>query len=90
MGDLAEWIRVNRAQDVVALDEDLVRAPVAAPAAPEAPNGGTFDPVGTLLPTPLQLSQVGAPLLVLLVSCYLVGGLAAGGIAAVTSTRRRR
>lgn len=87
MGDLAEWVRINRPQDAVALPDAV---PGPAPAEFAAPPEEPFDPVGVLVPSPLLLSQVGAPLVGLLVVLYVLGGVAAGGVAAVRTARRER
>jgi len=73
MGDLAEWIRVNRRQAADEQAAELAPAPVdqRAPAR-------EFDPVGVLLPSPLLLGQVGAPLLGVLVVAFVIGGFLVG------------
>ncbi len=84
MGDLAEWVRINRRADA-----PPVPTPSAAPlpeptpiAAPEA-----SEPLGTLLPTLNQLREVGLPALVLLL---FGAGLIALVVLAVRSFRSLR
>ncbi|QEO10796.1 S8 family serine peptidase [Protaetiibacter larvae] len=86
MGDLAEWIRVNRRQDASTPQVAPGPAPVERPPVPPAPN----DPIGTLLPSALLLRQVGAPLLALLVIVFLVGGVVWGAVRAYGPAARRR
>ncbi len=85
MGDLAEWVRVNRRHASAAGGPALGPAPVAAsePARP-------FDPVGVLVPSPLLLSRVGAPLLGALLVALVVGGFAVGAVRAFLGRLRRR
>ena len=85
MGDLAEWIRVNRRREAPGESVDAAPAPVAQ-TAPEP----RFDPIGVLLPTPLLLGQVGAPLLGALVVAFVIGGFVVGGVRAYGGTRRKR
>jgi subtilisin family serine protease len=85
MGDLAEWIRVNRRQPV-SVDGVTLAPPPVTQSHPEQP----FDPVGVLLPTPLLLGQVGAPLLGGLVVTFLIGGFLLGVTRAYSGARRTR
>ena len=63
MGDLAEWIRVNRRADATPAPAETL-APAPAPTAAPLPQaGGVQTPLGTLLPTVSQLRDVGIPLL---------------------------
>jgi len=63
MGDLSEWIRINRRADATPAPADtLIPAPTAT-AAPLPQIGGVQTPLGTLLPTVAQLRDVGIPLL---------------------------
>lgn len=84
MGDLAEWIRVNRPQDVEVVAGEPLPAPVefARPA-------DDFDPVGVLVPSPLMLSQVGAPLLGALAIAFIVGGVGVGAAVAYRGRLRK-
>ncbi|QNO36869.1 S8 family serine peptidase [Protaetiibacter sp. SSC-01] len=83
MGDLAEWIRVNRPHEG---GETGIR-PGPAPVTREERTARPFDPVGVLLPSPMLLSRVGAPLLGVLLVAFIVGGFLAG---LVISYRRGR
>ena len=63
MGDLAEWIRINRRADATPAPAETL-APAPAPTAAPLPQaGGVQTPLGTLLPTVSQLRDVGIPLL---------------------------
>ncbi|TXK19541.1 S8 family serine peptidase [Homoserinibacter sp. GY 40078] len=85
MGDLAEWIRVNRRQDA----EGAGIAPGPAPVERSVPED-SFDPIGVLLPSPLLLSQVGAPLLGAALVVFVVAGVAWGAIGPYRRRSRRR
>ncbi len=85
MGDLADWIRVNRRQPA-SVDGVTLAPPPVTQTRPEQP----FDPVGVLLPTPLQLGQVGAPLLGALLVAFVIGGFLLGVTRAYSGTRRKR
>jgi hypothetical protein len=85
MGDLGEWIRVNRRQPV-SVDGVTLAPPPVTQSRPERP----FDPVGVLLPTPLLLGQVGAPLLGGLIVTFLIGGFLLGVTRAYSGARRTR
>ncbi len=86
MGDLAEWVRVNRPHDA----EAAAVRPGPAPLVRETPREEPFDPVGVLLPSPLQLSRVGAPLLGALVVAYVALGFLAGLVISFKRGRRAR
>jgi type VII secretion-associated serine protease mycosin len=62
MGDLAEWIRVNR-RATAATPEPETLAPAPKPTQTAPPVVAAGDPLGTLLPTVGQLRDVGIPLL---------------------------
>ena len=85
MGDLAEWIRVNRPHDA---EGDMLEAGPAPVDEPSARR--TFDPIGVLVPSPMMLSQVGAPLLGLLLVVFVIGGTITGAVLAVREASRRR
>jgi hypothetical protein len=85
MGELDEWIRVNRRQESDEGEVSLGPAPVVQ-SRPERP----FDPVGVLLPTPLLLGQVGAPLLGGLIVAFVIGGFLVGALRAYGASRRTR
>jgi len=86
LGDLHEWVRVNR------------RA-VATPS--PAASGGTIvapgpvavaepaNPVGTLLPSPVLLQVVGLPALVVLLMLFVLGGLIVGAVLQFRGLRER-
>lgn len=85
MGELEEWVRVNRRQTASDGEVTLAPAPVV-PVRPEQP----FDPVGVLLPTPLLLGRVGAPLLGMAVVAFVIGGFLVGAGRAFMGSRRTR
>lgn len=85
MGDLGEWIRVNRPHDADGEPIEGARAPVA-----ESVPERTFDPVGVLVPSPMMLSQVGAPLLGALLITFVIGGTITGAALAVRGASRKR
>jgi type VII secretion-associated serine protease mycosin len=63
MGDLSEWVRINRRADATPAPAETL-APAPAPTAAPLPQaGGVQTPLGTLLPTVSQLRDVGIPLL---------------------------
>jgi type VII secretion-associated serine protease mycosin len=86
MGDLAEWIRVNRrAEGAPPVSELPVPAPQAPPEPP--PVAEPANPLGTLLPTVALLRDVGIPLAVFGVFGTLLGIVLRG---AVKQVRRPR
>jgi hypothetical protein len=85
MGDLDEWIRVNRPHDA---GGDAIQAG-PAPVAVSTPEE-TFDPVGVLLPSPMMLAQVGGPLLGALLVVFVIGGTITGAALAVRGASRKR
>lgn len=85
MGDLEEWIRVNRPHDSAGDAIEPGPAPVDQ-TVPERP----FDPVGVLVPSPMMLSQLGGPLLGVLLVLYVIGGTITGAALAVRGASRKR
>jgi type VII secretion-associated serine protease mycosin len=86
LGDLHEWVRVNRravATPSPAASGGTVVAP-APIAAPEPP-----DPVGILLPSPVLLELVGLPALVVLLMLFVLGGLIVGAVLQLRGLRER-
>jgi type VII secretion-associated serine protease mycosin len=73
VGDLAEWVRVNRRADATPTP-----SAVAAPAVPET-DVGAENPIGTLLPSVTSLQLVGIPSLVLALMITVLVGLIVGG-----------
>jgi len=63
MGDLSEWIRINRRADASPAPVETLAPEPSATAAPLPQIGGVQTPLGTLLPTVAQLRDVGIPLL---------------------------
>lgn len=87
MGDLAEWVRVNRRADATPQAVDPI---VAVPEAPEAPGEpGTADPTGVLLPSLVALQLVGAPVLAVALMLFVVGGLVVGALRGIRPPRSR-
>jgi type VII secretion-associated serine protease mycosin len=87
LGDLREWVRVNRravATPSPAASGGTIVAPV--PVAVAQPR----NPVGTLLPSPVLLEVVGLPALVVLLMLFVFGGLIAGAVLQFRGLRRTR
>ena len=87
LGDLHEWVRVNRraaATPGPAASGGSIVAP-APVATTQPPN-----PVGTLLPSPVLLQVVGLPALVVLLMLFVLGGLIAGAVLQFRGLRRTR
>ena len=70
MGDLAEWVRINRRAETEAPAGDTA-APVDRP----QPVAGAPDPTGVLLPSLVALQLTGTPLLAVAVLLFVAGGL---------------
>jgi subtilisin family serine protease len=84
MGDLAEWIRLNRRAE--ATPEPSATPPAeAAPDAVAAPE----NPIGTLLPSVTTLQLVGLPTLVIAMLATVLIGLTVGVIRSVRRPRAR-
>lgn len=64
MGDLAEWIRINRRADATVTPQPSATSAGSAEPTPP-PVAAPDSPLGTLLPTVVSLQLVGLPLLVL-------------------------
>jgi type VII secretion-associated serine protease mycosin len=87
LGDLHEWVRVNRraaATPSPAASEGTIVAP--APIAAAEPRS----PVGTLLPSPVLLQVVGLPALVVLLMLFVLSGLIVGAVRQFRAPRRTR
>jgi type VII secretion-associated serine protease mycosin len=87
LGDLREWVRVNRravATPSPAASGGTIVAPV--PIAAAQPRS----PVGTLLPSPVLLQVVGLPVLVVLLMLFVLGGLIVGAVQQFRGARRTR
>ena len=85
MGDLAEWIRLNRRAEATPTPSATPHEQVdpAVVAAPE-------NPIGTLLPSVTSLQLVGIPALVVALLATVLIGLATGAVRAYGSNRRAR
>lgn len=93
MGDLADWVRVNRRATPTA-------TPAATPAAGHSdvsPGDGDpaiiaapENPIGTLLPSVTALQLVGLPTLVVALLATMLIGLTAGALRAFSDRRRAR
>ncbi|HEX7834028.1 MAG TPA: S8 family serine peptidase, partial [Pseudolysinimonas sp.] len=84
LGDLAEWIRLNRRAEATPTPSPTPLA--AAPEVPAAPE----NPIGTLLPSVTTLQLVGLPTLVVGLIATVLIALAAGAVRAYGSNRRAR
>lgn len=85
VGDLAEWIRLNRRADATPTPDAIV-PPAAAPDVVAAPE----NPTGTLLPSVTTLQLVGIPALVVALFATVLGVLITGAARAYRSNRRAR
>jgi type VII secretion-associated serine protease mycosin len=91
LGDLREWVRVNRRAVVTpspAASGGTIVAPGPHPAPVAAAQPRT--PVGTLLPSPVLLQVVGLPVLVVLLMLFVLGGLIVGAVLQFRGPRRTR
>jgi subtilisin family serine protease len=84
MGDLADWVRVNRRADARPVPPETV-----APSPDPAPESWADDPTGTLLPSLVTLQLVGLPVAVVLVLALGAGGLAVGAVRRFRPARSR-
>ena len=86
LGDLREWVRINRraaATPSPAASGDTIVAP--APIAAAQPR----TPVGTLLPSPVLLQVVGLPALAVLLMLFVLVGLIVGAVLHFRALRER-
>jgi type VII secretion-associated serine protease mycosin len=86
MGDLAEWVRINRRADSPELPPST-EAPLPLTTPVAAPNND--NPLGTILPTIAQLRDVGVPLLVLMIFGGSVIAMLIGATQHFRSLRRK-
>lgn len=86
MGDLAEWIRINRRADEGAQKptEKPEVSPTPTPDAVAPPR----TPIGEILPSPTSLQLVGVPAAAVALILFVVGGLGVGAVRAAASRRR--
>ncbi|MES1170090.1 MAG: hypothetical protein ABUL47_05320 [Leifsonia sp.] len=84
LGDLAEWIRLNRRAEATPAP-----TPTPVAAAPEVP-GAPENPIGTLLPSVTTLQVVGLPTLVVGILATVLIVLITGAVRAYGSNRRAR
>lgn len=86
LGDLHEWVRVNRRADATP-SPAASGGTIVAPAPVAAPRPRS--PVGTLLPSPVLLQVVGLPALVVLLMLFVLGGLIVGAVLQFRGLRER-
>ena len=79
MGDLADWIRVNRRAEVTP-SPTVVPPPDDDTATVPTPQAGPANPLGTLLPTVDALRDTGVPLAVFVVFGALLAAAVTGAI----------
>jgi subtilisin family serine protease len=84
MGDLAEWVRINRRAEATPAPAETV-----IPVQEAAPEGRVADPTGTLLPSLVDLQLVGAPVLAAGLVVLALGGLLAGTLRRIRTPRSR-
>ena len=83
VGDLAEWIRLNRRAEATPTSTPVAEKPPVIVAEPE-------NPTGTLLPSVTTLQVVGLPSLVIAVFATVLVVLVVGAASAVRQRRRAR
>jgi type VII secretion-associated serine protease mycosin len=88
MGDLAEWIRINRRATAETPDTETL-APEPAPSASPLPESSDSSPAGTLFPTIGQWRDVGIPLLLFTVFGVSFVLVILAGIRQFRAARRR-
>jgi subtilisin family serine protease len=84
MGDLAEWVRINRRAAATPEPAEAVVPPEVA-----EPESWATDPTGTLLPGIVTLELVGLPVLVLLLFGLAAVALAVGAVRGLRPPRSR-
>ncbi|MEO5533814.1 MAG: S8 family serine peptidase [Pseudolysinimonas sp.] len=85
MGDLADWIRVNRRAAAATPEPTDTFQPT-----PQAvPEDGVADPTGTLLPRLTNLQVYGLPALVLAILAFVAGGLTVAAVRRFRPPRAR-
>jgi subtilisin family serine protease len=84
MGDLAEWVRLNRRAEATPEPPDVV---VSAPEA--SGEAGPPDPTGVLLPSLISLQLVGAPVFAVALMLFVAGGLVVGALRGIRPPRSR-
>jgi subtilisin family serine protease len=84
MGDLAEWVRINRRAEPTPEPAEVVDAPPVVAAGPDV-----ADPTGVLLPSLVTLQLVGVPAAVLAIMAFVAGGLAVAAARAFRPPRSR-
>ena len=86
LGDLHEWVRVNR-RAVATPGPVATGGTIVAPVQVADPQ--PRNPVGTLLPSPVLLEVVGLPVLVVLLMLFVLGGLIVGAVLQFRGLRER-
>jgi subtilisin family serine protease len=84
MGDLAEWVRINRRADATPEPTEVVVPPPAPPRLPDA-----SDPTGVLLPSLVTVQLVGPPVFAVALMVFVAGGLALGAVRGFRPPRSR-
>ena len=84
MGDLAEWVRINRRAEAPPAPAETV-----VPTPDPRPESWASDPTGTLLPSVVTLELVGLPVLVILLFAVGAGALAVGAVRRFRPPRSR-
>ena len=87
MGDLREWVRVNR-RATSTPSTATTPIPVPVPQAGAAQPG--WNPVGVLYPSPALLAQAGPPTLFILLIGFVVAGFTVGAVRHFRWVRRNR
>jgi type VII secretion-associated serine protease mycosin len=88
MGDLAEWIRLNR-RAVATAAPTVPPEETASPEAPVVDVAGPLNPIGTLYPTVTELRMVGLPLGIVALFVTLFGAFLLFASRQFKAVRRR-
>ncbi|MFC5500923.1 S8 family serine peptidase [Lysinimonas soli] len=86
LGDLHEWVRVNRRATPAPAPEGSITVPAPVDSTPVIAQPS--DPVGVLLPSIPLLQLVGVPVLIVLLLLFALGGLVVGAVVQFRSLRR--
>jgi hypothetical protein len=88
MGDLAEWIRINRRATAETPDTETLE-PEPVPSASPLPESSDSSPMGSLFPTIGQWRDVGIPLLLFTVFGVSFVLVILAGVRQFRAARRR-
>jgi type VII secretion-associated serine protease mycosin len=89
MGDLAEWVRINRRAEATTAPTLPPTSTETTPALPPTVIAGPTNPLGVIYPTITELRTIGIPLGVMLVFTTLLSFLLVFAVRHVRSLRRK-